>query len=85
MSDSGQRDGHAVLRDAVVEARRRASLTQAQVAEVLQVSQQAFARIETGTRKVGAVELVVISRVLGIDVIELMRRVDQATPADERF
>ena len=85
MSDSGQRDGHTVLRDALVEARLRASLTQAELAALLQVSQPAVARIETGNRKVGAVELVVISRVLGIDVIELMRRVEQATPADERF
>ena len=85
MNDSVQHDGHTVLRDAIVEARRRASLTQAQLAERLQVSQQAYARIETCNRKVGAVELVVISRVLGIDVIDLMRRVEQATPADERF
>jgi transcriptional regulator with XRE-family HTH domain len=85
MGDSGQHDGHTVLRDALVEARRRASLTQAQVAELLQVSQQAVARIETGKRKVGAIELVIIGRVLGIDVAELMRRVEQAIPADERL
>jgi transcriptional regulator with XRE-family HTH domain len=89
MSDGGEaaagRSGNAFLRDALVEARRRASLTQHQLAALLDVPQPTVARIETGKRKVEAVELVVIARALDIDVVDLMRRLEQATPEGERF
>ncbi len=89
MSDAGEParsgSGNAFLRDALVEARRRASLTQHQLAALLNVPQPTVARIETGKRKVDAVELVVIARALGIDVVDLMRRLEQATPQGERL
>jgi transcriptional regulator with XRE-family HTH domain len=55
-------------------------LSQAQLAARVRTSQQAIARIEAGQRKVGAVELVVIARALDLDVADLLRRIEKATP-----
>lgn len=63
------RIAHVMLGERVAEARAEAGLTQAQLATAVGMNRSALAKIETGTRRLSAVELVAIAR-------ELRRRVE---------
>lgn len=63
------------LRQALVEARTAAGLTQAELAKKLGRTQTFVSNYERGERKVGVVELVLIARVLGVEARELFGRV----------
>ena len=78
-------EGHEALRHALIGARKAAGLTQAQLAVRLRCHQSFVARIETGQRRVDAVELVVLARAIGLPAAELLAAVEVATPADHRI
>jgi Zn-dependent peptidase ImmA (M78 family)/transcriptional regulator with XRE-family HTH domain len=69
---------HVAVGERVAEARAESGLTQAQLATTVGITRSALAKIETGARRVTAVELVAIAR-------ELRRRVewfvDPGTPS----
>src|SRR5688572_30172539 len=84
MVDSMFTPGFAALVAAVVDMRRRAGLTQRQLALALGREQNYVARIETGQRRVDLVELVQICRACGTDpegrILDLVRKMAGARP-----
>lgn len=72
-TDADERDILALrLRQALVDARNAAGLTQGELAKKLSRTQTFFSNYERGERKVGVVELVLIARVLGADPAQLV-------------
>lgn len=59
--------GHGVLRAILVEARRKAGLTQKELAGRLQWVQSRVGKIETGERRIDPVELVAWARGCGMN------------------
>lgn len=57
----------------ISQARERASLTQDQLADQLSVDRTALSKIERGTRRISALELLDLSRALGISMDSLFR------------
>ena len=60
------------LIDQLTEARKRAGLSQESVAGLLGTHQQFVSRYETGERRLDAIELVDVARVLGLNPVELI-------------
>jgi len=63
------------LRQALAEARNAAGLTQVDLARKLGRTQTFVSNYERGERKVGVVEFILIAHVLGVEPVELFRRV----------
>lgn len=61
---------YVALRQHLTRARKTAGLTQSQLAERLNRPQSFVAKYETGERVIDAVELVAISREIGIDLAD---------------
>lgn len=74
--------GHEALREALIAARKAAGLTQAQVASKLKCQQSLIARLESGQRRIDAVEMVVLARAFGADTKGLLALVEQQTELD---
>lgn len=62
----------AALAKQLAKARRRAGLTQKQVAAVLSVSRPTISWMETGSRAVQAIELKHLARLYGVSVLSLL-------------
>ena len=65
---------HYRLADILIEARRRARISQAELAWRLKVSQTLIARIESKTRQVNFCEVILISQALGVDPRRIIRQ-----------
>jgi transcriptional regulator with XRE-family HTH domain len=78
-------EGHAALCKALIDARKAAGLTQAELAARLHCHQSFVARVESGQRRIDVVELVVLTRALGADAGAVLRQVAQETPEDHRL
>ena len=65
---------HEALRVFLVEKRLKARLTQHQMAKVIRRNQSYVATIETGQRRVDAVELMELADALGFTIAEAYRR-----------
>ena len=82
MVDSMWTPGYTRLVEAVVDMRRRAGLTQRQLAEELGREQSFVGRIETGQRRVDLVEFLWIAKCCGLDpereVTDLARQLVKA-------
>lgn len=75
-ADADERDILALrLREALVEARNAAGLTQGELAKRLGRTQTFVSNYERGERKVGVVEFILIARELGVEAVELVTRV----------
>ena len=72
MSKSIHSPQHIKLRELLVAARKRAGLTQQDVADRLGRPQSFVAKYEGGERRLDVVEFVAISRALGADPLKLM-------------
>jgi len=72
-------EGHEALCQALIEARKSAGLTQADLAERLFCHQSLVARIESGERRIDVVELVVLARAIGITALAILELVEAAT------
>ena len=68
-------DEYQLLRDALLEARRKAGVTQRMLAERLGKSHSHVARIEKGQRRVDTLEFYRIARSIGIEPVELFEAV----------
>lgn len=77
--------GHEALCHALIDARKTAGLTQAELAARLHCHQSFVARVESGQRRIDVVELVVLVRVLGGDAETIFRLVEAETPAEHRI
>ena len=66
-------------------ARRRASVTQQALATRLGKPQSFVSEYERGQRRVDVVELLVISRALGVDPLDLFAEVAKATGDSDRY
>ena len=60
------------LVDQLIQARKRASLSQEGVAKLLGTHQQFVSRYETGERRLDAIELVDVARALGLSPVDLI-------------
>ena len=65
---------HQKLRELLVAARRKAGLTQHEVAERLERPQSFVAKVEGGERRLDVIEFVALARVLGADPVKLLRK-----------
>jgi Zn-dependent peptidase ImmA (M78 family)/transcriptional regulator with XRE-family HTH domain len=61
----------------IAEARRGQRWTQGELAERVGLTQTVVSRIETGSRAVGSLELAELAEVLGVSVLDLLRRPGQ--------
>ncbi|MBL8599945.1 MAG: helix-turn-helix transcriptional regulator [Devosia sp.] len=66
---------HQKLRELLVAARKKAGLTQAQVAELLGRPQSFVAKYEGGERRLDVIELIEVTQALGADPARLVRAV----------
>jgi transcriptional regulator with XRE-family HTH domain len=66
---------HRALIAAIVEAREAADLTQRELAAKLRRSDSFVWKIEAGERRVDVLEFIEIANCLGVEPVELMRRV----------
>lgn len=77
--------GQTALCAALVEARARAGLSQAELALRLRGHQSLVARIESGERRIDVIELIVLARALEIDSADILQAAERATPANHRI
>ncbi|HMG46428.1 MAG TPA: helix-turn-helix transcriptional regulator [Allosphingosinicella sp.] len=64
------------LREVLIEARKVRGLNQTELAAALKRTQTFVSNYERGERRLGAVDFVLIARVLGEEPMELLRRLD---------
>lgn len=64
---------HQTLRELLVAARKKAGLTQAQVAEALGRPQSFVAKYEGGERRLDVIEFILVARALRVDPMKLLR------------
>ncbi len=74
MSRTLQSPRHETLRCFLVEKRKKAGLTQADVAKKLERYQSFVATVETGQRKIDVVELLAFADAIGFDPREAIKR-----------
>lgn len=84
MAKTIRSEGHEALRRALIEARKAAGLTQAELAQRLHCHQSFVARIESGERRVDVVELIVLSRAIETSADGILKAVEAATTLDHR-
>jgi transcriptional regulator with XRE-family HTH domain len=64
---------HQVLCELLVAARRKAGMTQLEVAAKLERPQSFLAKVEGGERRLDVIEFIHLMRALGADPVKLMR------------
>lgn len=69
----------------LVEARRKAGLTQAELAVRLQCHQSLIARIESGQRRIDVVELLILLRAIGAERAPVLDAVTASLPDKPRL
>jgi len=77
--------GHEALRVALVAARKRAGLTQAELAIRLKCHQSFVARVESGQRRIDVIELVILARALEVDASRILETAEQATDMNHQI
>jgi transcriptional regulator with XRE-family HTH domain len=74
---------HQVLCELLIAARRKAGMTQLEVAARLGRPQSFLAKVEGGERRLDVIEFIDLMRALGVDPVKMMRslitRVDTAS------
>ena len=73
------------LCQALVDARVKAGISQADLAIRLHCHQSLVARIESGQRRIDVVELVVLARAIGFDPFEVLALVQTSTETGHRL
>lgn len=67
-----------VFRRCMIAARKEAKLTQATLAKALEKPQSFVAKYENGERRLDVVEFLIITRVLGVDPCDILKKVEQS-------
>lgn len=65
---------HQALCELLIAARRKAGLTQLEVAERLGRPQSFVAKVEGGERRLDVIEFIELTRALGVDPVRLIKR-----------
>ena len=73
-------DAYRGLLDLLIEARETAGLTQVQLAAALRKPQAFISKVERGVRRIDIIEFCVIARAIGVDPLELLKRVLPSIP-----
>ncbi|WP_417839893.1 helix-turn-helix domain-containing protein [Tritonibacter scottomollicae] len=85
MSNTIHSKGQEVLCQVLVEARKTAGLSQAELAKKLNCHQSMVARVESGQRRIDVVELIVIARAIGVETREILAAVEPNVLLDQRL
>lgn len=85
MPKTARSPGAKALALAIAEARRAKNYSQKRLAEIMHCDPATVANIELGLRRVDAVELVIIARLLDMSPRNLIDLVAEATPDDQNF
>ncbi len=80
MSRTLRSSRHEALRGFLLEKRKKAGLTQAQVAKKLRRYQSFVATVEGGQRKIDVVELMAFAEAIGFDPREAIKRLMSTKP-----
>ena len=80
MSRTLQSARHQVLKEFLIEKRKKAGLTQTDVAKKLRRYQSFVANVETGQRKLDFVELLDFAEAIGFDPREAVKRLQSTKP-----
>ena len=67
-----------VFRQCMTTARQQAALTQANLAKAIGKPQSFVAKYENGERRLDVIEFLIITRVIGVDPCEILRKVEQS-------
>lgn len=65
----------------IIDARKRAGLTQQELADRLKKPQSYVSKYERGERRLDVIEFLEISRLLEIDSCDLLQEIDSPTPS----
>ncbi len=65
---------YETLRTELIDARKRAGISQKEVAARLGAHQQFWSKVESGERRIDVVELVAVASVLNLDLSMLLKR-----------
>lgn len=68
---------YEVFRRYMIAARKEAKLTQATLAKSLKKPQSFVAKYENGERRLDVIEFLLVTRVIGIDPCEILKKVEQ--------
>ena len=68
---------HQRLRELLIAARKKAGLTQAEVAAQLDRPQSFVAKYEGGERRLDVIEFIEVARTLGVDPARLVRSLER--------
>jgi transcriptional regulator with XRE-family HTH domain len=82
MSRSVFGGAYATFVDELVAARKRAGITQVQLAEKLSKPQSFISKIERGERRIDVIEFCAVARALGVKPAALLKRIDSKLPDD---
>lgn len=66
----------------LVQARKAAGLSQAALAGRLRCQQSLIARIESGERRIDVLELVILSRAIGVNPADIVEQLGRVIPED---
>ena len=80
MSRTLQSSRHQALKDFLVEKRKKAGMTQAEVAKKLRRYQSFVATVEGGQRKIDVVELLAFGEAIGFDPREAIKHLSAVKP-----
>ena len=75
MEKSVSTEAYTQFRKLLIDARKRAGMTQQQVADALGEPQSFVAKYEGAERRLDVVEFVTIARALGVDPVKILRKV----------
>lgn len=77
--------GHLALIEAMIAARKASGLTQIDLAKQLKCQQSLVARMESGQRRIDAVDLVLWARAVGAEAKHFIDTVERTTPFDQHM
>ena len=67
---------HKALCQILIDARKQAGLTQAQIADTLQLPQSDISKIETGERRLDVIEFINLCRAMHTDPLDVIKELD---------
>ena len=85
MPKSIRSPGLLALGRAIAEFRQSQGLSQEQFAARIGCQQSFVAKVELGVRRLDVVELIVLARGMQVKAVDLLRRVEEATPDSQRI
>ncbi|MEH2347873.1 MAG: helix-turn-helix transcriptional regulator [Nostoc sp.] len=68
---------YEIFRRCMIAARKEAKLTQQTLAKSLKKPQSFVAKYENGERRLDVVEFLLVTRLIGVDPCDILRRVEQ--------